>query len=59
MSLLFNVSVHFSLIDVFAFQGSNAVRPILPPEELVFTVDNKVRCDIRNAKQQYLESVRQ
>ncbi|XP_041798489.1 peroxisomal carnitine O-octanoyltransferase isoform X3 [Chelmon rostratus] len=38
------------------WKGSNAVRPILPPEELVFTVDNKVRCDIRNAKQQYLES---
>lgn len=27
------------------------------PEELVFTVDEKVRSDISLAKQQYLESV--
>uniref|UniRef100_UPI0037E79347 peroxisomal carnitine O-octanoyltransferase-like isoform X1 n=1 Tax=Semicossyphus pulcher TaxID=241346 RepID=UPI0037E79347 len=38
------------------WKGSDAVRPVPPPEELVFTVDEKVRKDIRLAKQQYLES---
>lgn len=39
------------------FKGLDTVRPIPPPEELVFTVDEKVRSDISRAKQQYLESV--
>lgn len=39
------------------FKGLDTVRPIPPPEELVFTVDEKVRSDISHAKQQYLESV--
>ncbi|TKS82045.1 Peroxisomal carnitine O-octanoyltransferase [Collichthys lucidus] len=38
------------------WKGSDAVRPMPPPEELVFTVDEKVRSDISHAKQQYLES---
>ncbi|XP_076594199.1 peroxisomal carnitine O-octanoyltransferase-like [Chaetodon auriga] len=38
------------------WKGSNLIRPTPLPEELVFTVDNKVLCDISNAKQQYLES---
>lgn len=33
------------------------VRPIPPPEEQVFTVDEKIQSDIGHAKQQYLESV--
>lgn len=38
------------------WRGSEAVRPVPRPEELVFTVDEKVQSDIRHAKQQYLES---
>ncbi|XP_054478461.1 peroxisomal carnitine O-octanoyltransferase [Anoplopoma fimbria] len=38
------------------WRGSDAVRPVPRPEELVFTVDEKVQSDIRHAKQQYLES---
>ncbi|KAK9513785.1 hypothetical protein VZT92_027291 [Zoarces viviparus] len=38
------------------WRGSEAVRPVPRPEELVFTVDKKVQSDIRHAKQQYLES---
>lgn len=40
-------------------KGSEAVRAVHRPEELVFTVDEKVRSDIRHAKQQYLETVSQ
>lgn len=38
-------------------QGSEAVRDLAAPEELLFTVDEKVRGDISLAKQRYLESV--
>ncbi|KAM9310246.1 peroxisomal carnitine O-octanoyltransferase isoform 2-T4 [Pholidichthys leucotaenia] len=38
------------------WKGSDAVRAMPLPEELVFTVDEKVCRDIRDAKQQYLES---
>ncbi|XP_071759425.2 peroxisomal carnitine O-octanoyltransferase isoform X1 [Centroberyx gerrardi] len=38
------------------WKGSDTVRPMPPPEELVFTVDEKVRSDISLAKQQYLET---
>lgn len=38
-------------------QGSEAVRELPPPEELLFTVDEKVRGDISLAKQRYLEAV--
>lgn len=38
-------------------QGSEAVRALPPPEELLFTVDEKVRGDVSLAKQRYLESV--
>lgn len=38
------------------WKGSDAVRPMPPPEELVFTVDEKVRSDIDHAKQQYLQT---
>uniref|UniRef100_A0A3Q3LWQ2 Peroxisomal carnitine O-octanoyltransferase n=1 Tax=Mastacembelus armatus TaxID=205130 RepID=A0A3Q3LWQ2_9TELE len=38
------------------WKGSDAVRSMPLPEELVFTVDEKTRSDINNAKQQYLES---
>nr|XP_033945490.1 peroxisomal carnitine O-octanoyltransferase isoform X3 [Pseudochaenichthys georgianus] len=38
------------------WKGSEAVRAVHRPEELVFTVDEKVRSDIRHAKQQYLET---
>ncbi|CAK6960680.1 peroxisomal carnitine O-octanoyltransferase [Scomber scombrus] len=37
------------------WKGSDSVRPMPIPEELVFTVDQKVRSDISHAKQQYLE----
>lgn len=46
-----------SLFTFVLVQGSEAVRPLPPPEELVFTVDEKVRGDISLAKQRYLESV--
>ncbi|XP_029359236.1 peroxisomal carnitine O-octanoyltransferase-like [Echeneis naucrates] len=38
------------------WKGSDAVRAMPLPEEMVFTVDEKVRRDISHAKQQYLES---
>ncbi|KAM3614448.1 uncharacterized protein V6R79_014547 [Siganus canaliculatus] len=38
------------------WKGSDSVRSIAPPEELVFTMDEKIRSDIRHAKQQYLET---
>uniref|UniRef100_A0A1A7XUI1 Peroxisomal carnitine O-octanoyltransferase n=1 Tax=Iconisemion striatum TaxID=60296 RepID=A0A1A7XUI1_9TELE len=38
------------------WKGSDAVRRMPPPEELLFTVDEKVVGDINHAKQQYLES---
>ncbi|AWO96610.1 putative peroxisomal carnitine O-octanoyltransferase [Scophthalmus maximus] len=38
------------------WKGSDTVRPMAVPEELVFTVDDKVLIDISHAKQQYLES---
>lgn len=37
----------------------DTVRVLPPPEELVFTVDEKVRSDIGRAKKQYFESVSQ
>ncbi|XP_029306512.1 peroxisomal carnitine O-octanoyltransferase isoform X1 [Cottoperca gobio] len=40
------------------WKGSDAVRPVPRPEELVFTVDEKVQSYIHHAKQQYLESTR-
>uniref|UniRef100_A0A671UQQ4 Peroxisomal carnitine O-octanoyltransferase n=1 Tax=Sparus aurata TaxID=8175 RepID=A0A671UQQ4_SPAAU len=40
------------------WKGSEVVRPVPPPEEQVFTVDEKVQSDISHAKQQYLESTR-
>lgn len=43
--------------DVFWPQGSDTVRPMRLPEELKFTVDDRVRRDISLAKKQYLESV--
>lgn len=39
------------------FQGSDRVRLMPLPEELLFTLDEKVRSDVSHAKQQYLESV--
>ncbi|XP_041649047.1 peroxisomal carnitine O-octanoyltransferase [Cheilinus undulatus] len=38
------------------WKGTDVVRPIPPPEELVFIVDEKIQSDVRQAKQQYLES---
>uniref|UniRef100_A0A1A8AZ96 Peroxisomal carnitine O-octanoyltransferase n=1 Tax=Nothobranchius furzeri TaxID=105023 RepID=A0A1A8AZ96_NOTFU len=38
------------------WKGSDAVRRMPPPEELLFTVDEKVVGDINHAKRQYLES---
>lgn len=38
-------------------QGSGAVRELPTPEELLFTLDEKVRGDISLAKQRYLEAV--
>uniref|UniRef100_A0A3Q3W6X4 Peroxisomal carnitine O-octanoyltransferase n=1 Tax=Mola mola TaxID=94237 RepID=A0A3Q3W6X4_MOLML len=38
------------------WKGPDTVRPMPPPAELVFTVDEKIRRDIGHAKQQYLES---
>ncbi|XP_028983744.1 peroxisomal carnitine O-octanoyltransferase-like isoform X1 [Betta splendens] len=40
------------------WKGSDTVRPMPLPEELVFTVDEKVLSDISHAKQQYLESTK-
>lgn len=45
----------YELFDVS--QGVNTVRVLPPPEELVFTVDERVRSDISRAKKQYFESV--
>ncbi|XP_039661071.1 peroxisomal carnitine O-octanoyltransferase isoform X3 [Perca fluviatilis] len=39
------------------WKGSDTVRAVPRPEELVFTVDEKVQSDISHAKRQYLESV--
>nr|XP_040020746.1 peroxisomal carnitine O-octanoyltransferase isoform X3 [Gasterosteus aculeatus aculeatus] len=38
------------------WRGSDTVRPVPRPEEMVFTVDEKVHSDIRHAKRQYYES---
>ncbi|KAK6326907.1 hypothetical protein J4Q44_G00025520 [Coregonus suidteri] len=38
------------------WKGSETVRPMPLPEELVFTVDDRVRSDIAHAKQQYFET---
>ncbi|XP_053289021.1 peroxisomal carnitine O-octanoyltransferase isoform X1 [Pleuronectes platessa] len=38
------------------WKGSDAVRSMPSPEEMVFTVDDKVLSDISLAKQQYLET---
>lgn len=38
------------------WKGSDAVRPLQVPEELVFTMDDKVHSDIRLAKQNFQES---
>uniref|UniRef100_A0A4W5JNV9 Carnitine O-octanoyltransferase n=1 Tax=Hucho hucho TaxID=62062 RepID=A0A4W5JNV9_9TELE len=37
-------------------KGSETVRPMPLPEELVFTVDDRVRSDVAHAKQQYFET---
>ncbi|XP_075994468.1 peroxisomal carnitine O-octanoyltransferase isoform X1 [Genypterus blacodes] len=37
------------------WEGSASVRPMPFPDELVFTLDQRVRRDIASAKQQYLE----
>ncbi|XP_037532221.1 peroxisomal carnitine O-octanoyltransferase [Nematolebias whitei] len=39
------------------WKGSDTVRQMPLPEELLFTVDEKVCSDINHAKQQYLEAV--
>lgn len=44
-------------MHVWDFQGSEAVRPVSFPEELVFTVDKKVIGDISHAKKQHIKSV--
>lgn len=44
-------------MHVWDFQGSDAVRLVSFPEELVFTMDEKVIGDISHAKKQYIESV--
>ncbi|CAN9514223.1 unnamed protein product [Ophioblennius macclurei] len=38
------------------WKGSGAVRPMARPEELIFTVDEKARSDISQARQQFLQS---
>ncbi|XP_034553326.1 peroxisomal carnitine O-octanoyltransferase [Notolabrus celidotus] len=38
------------------WKGSDAVRALPNPEELLFTMDEKVHSDINQAKQQYLET---
>lgn len=38
-------------------QGSEVVREMPVPEELIFTVDERVRRDIALAKEQYYKSV--
>ncbi|KAM8825976.1 peroxisomal carnitine O-octanoyltransferase isoform 2-T2 [Synchiropus picturatus] len=38
------------------WQGSDVVRPMALPEELVFTVDRRVQSDISHAKEQYYKS---
>ncbi|XP_031692696.1 peroxisomal carnitine O-octanoyltransferase-like isoform X3 [Oncorhynchus kisutch] len=38
------------------WKGSETVRPMPLPEELVFTVDDRVRRDVAHAKQQYFET---
>uniref|UniRef100_A0A3Q1H7X1 Peroxisomal carnitine O-octanoyltransferase n=1 Tax=Anabas testudineus TaxID=64144 RepID=A0A3Q1H7X1_ANATE len=40
------------------WKGSEVVRPMPLPEELVFTMDEKVLNDISHAKQQYLKSTK-
>lgn len=54
-------SPHIFIDTVFLsfpyFQGSEKVRDIPVPEELVFTVDEKVLNDINQAKAQYFKQV--
>uniref|UniRef100_A0A8C7RW63 Peroxisomal carnitine O-octanoyltransferase n=1 Tax=Oncorhynchus mykiss TaxID=8022 RepID=A0A8C7RW63_ONCMY len=38
------------------WKGSETVQPMPLPEELVFTVDDRVRRDVAHAKQQYFET---
>uniref|UniRef100_A0A8C7GVR2 Peroxisomal carnitine O-octanoyltransferase n=1 Tax=Oncorhynchus kisutch TaxID=8019 RepID=A0A8C7GVR2_ONCKI len=38
------------------WKGTETVRPMPLPEELVFTVDDRVRSDVAHAKQQYFET---
>ena len=45
------------IFNVFSFQGSEKVRDIPLPEELVFTVDEKILNDVSQAKAQHLKAV--
>lgn len=48
----------FNILKFFpCFQGSEKVRDISLPEELVFTVDDKILNDINQAKAQFLKQV--
>lgn len=53
----FNYLCPLFTVHIDTFKGSNTVRSMPPPKELVFTVDEKVRADISHAKQQYIKSV--
>ncbi|XP_047454810.1 peroxisomal carnitine O-octanoyltransferase [Mugil cephalus] len=39
------------------WKGTDVIRPVPLPEELVFTVDEKACSDISHAKQQYMEAI--
>lgn len=45
------------IFKVFYFQGSEKVRDIPLPEELAFTVDEKILNDVYQAKAQHLKAV--
>ncbi len=47
----------FMLKLLYDSQGSEVVREMPVPEELIFTVDERVRRDIALAKEQYTKSV--
>lgn len=52
-----HIFIDIMFLSLPYFQGSENVRDIPLPEELIFTVDEKVLDDINQAKAQYLKQV--
>lgn len=53
----FLIVFYWTFLSLPYFQGSEKVRNISLPEELVFTVDDKILNNINQAEAQYLKQV--